>query len=288
MLQWFSELRAALDAFAGLTPVDGVAIDYLRERSETTGYCPACRRPVTFTVSPDPIGGTWRNFLEGMICQCGTNGRTRMITIAWREIRDSFAPVRSLIFERVTPTFERMASEDPSLIGCEYLGPDKVPGQEYELGSVPVRHEDLLNLSFDSSSIDLLMHFDVLEHVPDHRRSLEECFRVLRPGGQMLFTLPFFHNREKHLVRARVGPDAIEHILPPAYHGNPVGDGALVFMHPGRELLSDLAAAGFETRLGLAHNLGFGMVSNGCPWPEEHMWPVIFLASKPQIADIPH
>ena len=32
--------------------------------------------------------------------------------------------------------------------------------------------------------------FDVLEHVPDQRRALEEAFRVLKPGGYLLLSTP--------------------------------------------------------------------------------------------------
>jgi SAM-dependent methyltransferase len=279
-VQWFDGLDAALSACRALTPADEIAIKFLENRDETSGFCPACLHPVTFQVSSDPIGASWRNFLEGMICPCGTNARTRLIATAWREVRKSLRPKQSLIFERVTTTYDRMAAEDSRLVGCEYLGADKVPGQSYEHGTLIIRHEDLLNLSVEDSSLDLIMHFDVLEHVPDHRRALAECHRVLRAGGKMLFTLPFYHNLERHLIRAQMTDGEIEHLLPPAFHGNPVGDGALVFIHPGRELISELAEVGFEIRVGLAHNLGFGIVSNGCPWPDGHTWPLIFLATK--------
>lgn len=279
-IQWFDALDPALAACQALTLADELAIGFLRERLEMTGYCPACSRPVDFHVSADPVGGSWRNFFEGMVCPCGTNGRTRLITMAWRELRQRIQPVNSLIFERVTSIFERFAAEDPGLVGCEYLGPDKEPGQSYPYGSLSVLHEDMLNLSVEDASLDVIMHFDVLEHVPDHRRALRECFRALRPGGAMLFTLPFFHELEDHVVRARVKDGGIEHLLPPAFHGNPVGDGALVFIHPGRELLADLSDVGFKTAVGLGHNLGFGIISNGCPWPEGHTWPLVFLSKK--------
>jgi SAM-dependent methyltransferase len=280
-LNWFEDLESCLAACESIKPADDLAIEFLRDREEISGFCSACLRPVQFQVSPEPIGGSWRNFLEGLICSCGTNGRTRMIMAAWREIFASHRPARSLIFERVTPTFDKMVAEDSALLGCEFLGPDKTPGEQYEFGGIKVRHDDLLNLSAQNASLDLVMHFDVLEHVPDHRRAIGECYPALRPGGQMLFTLPFYDALEKHIVRARMADDGIEHLLPPAFHGNPVGDGALVFIQPGQELMVDLAAAGFETRIGLAHSLGCGIISNGCPWPEGHMWPLIFLATKP-------
>lgn len=36
-----------------------------------------------------------------------------------------------------------------------------------------------------------LLHFQVMEHVPDYQRFLSECYRVLKPGGAMFCTVPF-------------------------------------------------------------------------------------------------
>lgn len=201
--------------------------------------------------------------------------------LAWRELRAKLGFKRSLVLERVTPLFRLFHREDAALEGCEFLGADRQPGVTYHYFGLQVRHESMLAFSMPDASLDLLMHFDVLEHVPGHREGLAECARVLRPGGSMLFTLPFFAALEEHRVRARPdGRGGIEHLMPEAYHGNPVGDGALVFIEPGWELLSDLDAAGFETEIGLLYDPEIGVVSNGCPFPDGHMWPVIFHAVR--------
>lgn len=282
MIDWFSDPEELMQAFQSLSELDKAVTGLLKSKQEFGGYCPCCRKSVRFKVTAgNEAPGEWRNFLEGMICDCGTNGRTRLALMAWREVRKNLQPRRSLIFERVTPIFETFSQEEPNLEGCEFLGPDKTPGCVYDYGHLKVRHEDMTALSCADSIYDLILHLDVAEHVPNHRAGFRECYRALRPGGQMLFTLPFYPELQSHIVRARVTPEGIEHILPPAFHGNPVGDGALVFFHPGWELLDDLSQAGFTTRIGLQHNLATGIVTNGCPWPEGHMWPVIFLATRP-------
>ena len=80
-----------------------------------------------------------------------------------------------------------------------------------------------MKLSFDSCSLDLIMHFDVLEPVPGWRMTLDKCYRVLRKEGKNFFTCPFYHNLETNLIRARVREDgSIGNLLTPVFHGNPV------------------------------------------------------------------
>ena len=40
------------------------------------------------------------------------------------------------------------------------------------------------------ASFDIIMAMDVLEHVPDYKKALEEVYRVLKPGGFGIFTFP--------------------------------------------------------------------------------------------------
>ncbi|MBO9709814.1 MAG: methyltransferase domain-containing protein [Caulobacter sp.] len=281
MLVWVDD-RPQLEAcFAALTPANDMALAAFRPRRTFPGLCAACGQVTDFLVTAGEPEGDWRNLLEGMICACGTNGRTRMAIQAWRQVRQELQPQNSLIFERVTQFYSLLVAEDPSLIGCEFLGPDKISGQTYDFHGVPVRHEDMLAMSSPSDSLDLIMHFDVLEHVPDHKAALRECFRTLRPGGVSLFTLPFYEDIGKSVIRSRLVNGEIEHLLPQAFHGNPVGDGALVFFEPSWDLLDSIRETGFKLQIGIAHDVSGGIVSNGCPFPIGHMWPVIFKLTKP-------
>ncbi len=49
---------------------------------------------------------------------------------------------------------------------------------------------DATNLPFEDGSFDAVTMFDLLEHVPDDHRAIEEAFRVLGPGGYLLVSTP--------------------------------------------------------------------------------------------------
>lgn len=55
-------------------------------------------------------------------------------------------------------------------------------------------------LPFADESFDAVLSFDVLEHVHDVAATLDECHRVLRPGGRIWLVFPgYFHPIEHHL-----------------------------------------------------------------------------------------
>ncbi len=218
---------------------------------EVEGHCVVCgaRRPfrVGFAYASHrlPDGRRIPNWREHLDCpSCGYCNRLRAaLHILFQELRPA-RDARIYVTEQVTPLYRWLCDRFISVVGSEYLGPEKRFGQL--VGGV--RHEDLQQLSFDDASFDLIISFDVLEHVPEAPRALSELSRCLRPGGALLLTAPFRDGIDAHDVRAVLRPDgSIEHRQEPEYHGNPADPeaGSLCFRYYGWRLIDDLRAAGF-------------------------------------------
>ncbi|MBX7430652.1 class I SAM-dependent methyltransferase [Mycobacterium sp. Y57] len=55
---------------------------------------------------------------------------------------------------------------------------------------VDVRQGNLADLALDDASVDVVVNFQVIEHLWDQGRFVAECLRVLRPGGALLMSTP--------------------------------------------------------------------------------------------------
>lgn len=143
-------------------------------------------------------------------------------------------------------------------LSSEYLTDDAAPGAM--IGGV--RHEDLRNLSLPDESFDVVLSSDVLEHVPDPYRAHREIYRVLKPGGRHVFTVPFHQNGYHDELRATVDSGGLHHLADPIYHSDPLREqeGALVYTIFGLEMLTKLRDIGFVPHLYQLYAPWFGIL----------------------------
>ena len=97
---------------------------------------------------------------------------------------------------------------------------------------------DMQRMNFEDGSVDIVVHSDTLEHVPDPLAALRECRRILKSGGHLFYTVPIVIGR---LTRSRAD-------RPPSYHGAP-GPGAedyRVQTEYGADFWGQLFEAGFQ------------------------------------------
>jgi len=213
------------------------------------GECFLCGKAaafeVTFEYAYEVDGRLTPNWREGLRCPvCGLNNRMRAALHLLDTLCKPTSKSKIYITEQLGPIYDRLTRTFESVVGSEYLRDGTAPG---DVNSQGVRHEDLTRLTFGDGELDLVISFDVLEHVPNFRAALGEIRRVLRPGGQLMLSAPFRAEMSKNLTRAVLRDDgSVEHLTEPEYHGDPLSDaGCLAFYHFGWELLDDLCATGF-------------------------------------------
>jgi len=214
------------------------------------GYCEACEKPATFMMDWKYSTNNNPNYRERLVCKnCKLNNRQRfMISYIKNIINKKPNLVNTLyIFEQTTIFYryiEKTFIDKINIIGSEYLGPRKKPGDYYS----GIRHEDALRLSFIDESIDIIVSNDVFEHIPNIEVAMIEAYRVLSKRGKLLFTIPFHQKESKTKQRAFVDNIGnINMILTPQYHANPLSNkGALVFYDFGWDILDICKNSGFK------------------------------------------
>jgi GT2 family glycosyltransferase/ubiquinone/menaquinone biosynthesis C-methylase UbiE/glycosyltransferase involved in cell wall biosynthesis len=213
------------------------------------GYCVVCRKDNRFDVDYDgavsvDLAHPVPNWRERLVCRgCRLNNRTRAGIHIFECMLAPGPGDRVYATEQLSSLFTWLRDCYPLTVGSEYLGDDYSPGQIRD----GTRHEDIARLSFPSASLDYILSFDVLEHVPDYRAAVSEFCRCLKPGGVLLMSVPFSSDRRETLVRARRrGDGTVEHLLDPEYHRIAASPdrGILCYYHFGWDLLEVLRSAG--------------------------------------------
>lgn len=201
-------------------------------------------------------------FRDQLICErCRLNNRQRGVIFTAKRLGLNPADMKVYVYEQTTPFYKTLLKINPRLSGSEYLGPD-VPKGAIVNG---VRHEDAMELTYPSDSFDLLISNDVFEHVPDLQASLREARRVLKPGGVLIFSIPFDLSKEESRVRAVLRNGALEHLEEPEYHGNPLSEkGSLVFTDCGWDVIDRCREAGFtDASMFYYYSPGHALIGGG-------------------------
>jgi SAM-dependent methyltransferase len=82
---------------------------------------------------------------------------------------------------------QRLAARAQAACGVEF---DAERAHQAEESGLRVARAAAEHLPFPRSSFDLILSHEVLEHVADDHRALEEIARVLRPGGRAVVFVP--------------------------------------------------------------------------------------------------
>lgn len=96
----------------------------------------------------------------------------------------------------------------------KYIGMDvEVSGNKNQNRSVDIYYNGI-SIPFDTNYFDSIVCFEVLEHVFNPDIFLSEAFRVLKPGGVAIFTVPFvWDEHEPPFDYARYTSFGLKHLF---------------------------------------------------------------------------
>lgn len=202
-----------------------------------------------------PGWANWMDQREGLRCRnCNANLRSRQLAqVIVGEFNTRLGIDTSSLSELCQSNeIQGLAVAEINAAGDNHQFLANIGDLKYsEYGSVEKRtpSEDLLNLSYQDNSFDLIVNSDVLEHVPDVCTALSEIRRTLKPGGLYIFTVPIIWAKPDSRQRARMVHGSITHTHPPSYHGERLGEknDFLVFYEFGRDFIETCKKAGFHT-----------------------------------------
>lgn len=210
------------------------------------GHCYCCNETVDFKVDLPTDGGpvNWR---ESLACpKCGLINRWRGCLHVFDALFKPTTDDRIYLTETLSPVYQNLAARYPLLSASEYF-PAEPFGEMVKTHSMLVRNEDVTKLTFSDASLEAVLCFDVLEHVPDYRSALKEFYRVLNSGGQLLISVPFSFATQTCIRARHDASGQVEHLCEPCYHGDPLSDqGVLSYYDFGMELLEEMRKAGFQ------------------------------------------
>lgn len=154
----------------------------MRDAAAASGlhFCPACHQQVD-RFRP---GGV-RSRPNARCPSCGALERHRFLAVLLEGLGPTLAHAATVV--DIAPSRYTSAHLD-RLTVARYVRVDLDPDADGRAVDVQA---SVTHLPFASDSIDLLLCYHVLEHVPDDRAAMHEIARVLRPGGRALVQVPF-------------------------------------------------------------------------------------------------
>lgn len=217
---------------------DRVIPNFMHLAKSRIRTCGACQTRSLFLALGDDS--------EFHVCmKCRANHRYELIA---RYLREEFSDIESLdVLELDDRSPLRMQLSKARSYTRSFYRDGIERGSVREDGVVC---QDITKLTYADCSLDLIISSDVLEHVPDVGAAFRETYRVLRPGGAHVFTVP---PRAATRQRARIEPGGIVHLEQPDYHHDPLSsEGILAFWDFGPEFPQVFSTRGLSIHAVLA------------------------------------
>jgi SAM-dependent methyltransferase len=157
-------------------------------------FCPCCNwKGAEFL----PYFGGGYTLLGALCPKCKSHARHRAHIIFYKEHLRLFDCHGTLLYfapeAGILPHFKNA----PGLIVKTSSFPD-IGKSDYSL--------DIMNIDLPNDSFDYIICHRVIEHVPDDRRAMREIFRILKPGGVAIISVPISYSLSKTIEYGAANP----------------------------------------------------------------------------------
>lgn len=111
-----------------------------------------------------------------------------------------------------------------------------------------VQCQDVQNLTYPDGTFDVCTATEVFEHVPCESTAFSEIYRVLKPEGVLVLTVPVSERKQTIERAVRTSTGEVRHLLPPEYHRDPIRNYSrvLAYRSYGHDIVDRLVGQGFE------------------------------------------
>ena len=201
-------------------------------------YCNLCFNKTIYDLS-----STWPR--DTMYCTCCASAvRQRALVY----VLNLFYPnIKNLKIHESSPSIDTLTNYfmKNSDYSFSYYFKD-IPNGEFNKDNI--RCVDLNNMPFEDNEFDIFVTLDVFEHLFNPEKAIQEIYRVVKPGGCYIMTVPIenfenptekacdidadgnvYHIQTKKSIEKNVGLE---------YHGNPIdNNGAVVTYYYGYDII---------------------------------------------------
>eukprot|EP00121_Abeoforma_whisleri_P002630 Awhi_evm1s2366 len=159
---------------------------------------------------------------------------------------------------------------DQHLRSCQNYVHSEFLGVTHQSGEVVggILHQNLMETSYADDTFDFVLTSEVFEHIPFPYTAFQEIYRILKPGGYHVMSVPHVLALKKDRILASLDKETgeITYHQPPQYHGepNPLAEGGsskgiLCYTVFGQEMIKRLHAMGFEVEVEHIYDEQYGL-----------------------------
>lgn len=200
------------------------------------GECPLCNKSLFLSFRRDP-------FMTRCL-KCRTNiTNLSLIAAIKNHFKEPYAGKSAYELSSYGCTLAWLRAHWPTVIASEFF-PEEKPGSVID----GVLNQDVQQLTFADESFDLVTSNQVFEHVPDDIRGYAECFRVLREGGALIFSVPLYDTDRTERI-AFLDQGNVVFSGHPEYHDSRLAGAKSVpvfWRHSSRDIAERVKTAGFR------------------------------------------